>query len=107
VNRGYRNVLPAQMSFEEQVCAFSQATHVVGVLGAECANFAFSPRGIRFLGLAPNLMQDDFFWDLASLKGGAYTCLHGPAADRALGMNAPFDIDIALLGTLFAEFEAG
>lgn len=107
VNRGYRNVLPAQMSFEEQVCAFSQATHVAGVLGAECANFAFSPRGIRFLGLAPNLMQDDFFWDLASLKGGAYTCLHGPAADPALGMNAPFDIDIELLAARFVEFEAG
>ena len=107
VNRGYRNVVPAQMSFEEQVCAFSQATHVAGVLGAECANFVFSPRGIRFLGLAPDLMQDDFFWDLASLKGGAYTCLHGPAADPALGMNAPFDIDIELLGPLFAAFEAG
>jgi capsular polysaccharide biosynthesis protein len=106
VTRGYSNVLPARMSFEEQVCAFSQATHVAGVLGAECANFVFSPRGIRFLGLAPDRMQDDFFWDLASLKGGAYTCLHGPAADPALGMNAPFDIDIELLDAVFGEFEA-
>jgi capsular polysaccharide biosynthesis protein len=94
------------MSFEEQVCAFSRATHVVGVVGAECANLVFAPRGVRFLGLAPDMMQDDFYWDLASLKGGAYTCLHGPAADPALGMNSPFDIDIALIAALFDEFEA-
>jgi hypothetical protein len=78
---------------------------VVGVLGAECANFAFSPQGIRFLGFAPEAMQDDFFWDLASHKNGEYFCVHGAARDPGEGMNASFSIDPNLLKEAFAVFE--
>lgn len=103
--RGYSEVRPADLTFTQQVSTFSRATHVVGVLGAECVNFAFSPQGVRFLGLAPDLMQDDFFWDLASHKGGAYSCLHGPAADPSSGMNSPFSIDLDLLPAIVEAFE--
>jgi capsular polysaccharide biosynthesis protein len=106
LTRGYVEVMPSYMSFDEQVLAFSNCTHAVGILGAECTNIAFSPRGIRFLGLAPDLMQDDFFWDLVSHKRGVYSCLHGSSNNPNLDMNSPFEIDLKELETVFSEFES-
>lgn len=103
--RGYQEIVPAQLTFDQQVAAFSAATHVVGVLGAECANMAFSPPGIRFLGLAPELMQDDFFWDLVSLKEGVYVCAHGAALEPEQSMNSPFRIEAAVLRAALESFE--
>jgi capsular polysaccharide biosynthesis protein len=105
--RGYEEIIPAGMTFVQQVQAFSQARHVVGVMGAECANLAFAPAGVRFLGLAPDEMQDDFFWDLVSHKQGRYVCLHGEAQDRTMQMNAPFTVDMAELQALAAVFDGG
>ncbi|MBB4198363.1 hypothetical protein GGD83_002163 [Rhodoblastus sphagnicola] len=104
--RGYVEVAPDELSFDQQVAVFGNATHVVGVLGAECANIAFSPRGARFLGFAPEAMQDDFFWDLASHKDGEYFCLHGAPSDPGEGMNASFTVDPGLLKQAFAAFES-
>ena len=97
LDRGYTQVTPHQLTFDQQVAAFREATHVAGVLGAECVNFVFSPRGVNFLGLAPQAMQDDFFWDLASLKGGDYFCVHGAPVDPSDGMNAAFAVEPGLL----------
>ncbi len=83
------------MTFEEQVITFSAAQWVVGTIGAECTNCAFAPPGVRLLGLAPATLNDDFFWDLVSHKGGAYLSLHGVAETE--NMNADFFVDLALL----------
>ena len=45
--------------------------------------------------LAPATLNDDFFWDLVSHKGGAYLSLHGVAETE--NMNADFFVDLALL----------
>ncbi len=100
--RGFVAVTPGEMDFLAQVRAFAGATHVVGVLGAGCANLAFSARGVRLLGLSPRDMQDDFFYDLVSLKGGEYFCLHG--AGRGTGMNADFDVDMENFQTMLGAF---
>jgi len=105
LERGYVEVAPYELTFDQQVAVFHGATHVVGVLGAECTNFAFSPPGVRFLGFAPEAMQDDFFWDLASHKGSEYFCVHGAPKDPADGMNASFSVDLSLLREAFAAFE--
>jgi Glycosyltransferase 61 len=103
---GYVEVFPAEMTFEQQVRTFSRAQYVVGVLGAECSNIAFSPKGVRFLGLAPDEMQDDFFWDLISHKSGAYFCLHGVAQDRSQSMNSAFAIGLDDLRKIVSEFDS-
>ena len=82
IRRGYAVVVPGIMTFEEQVTTFSTARWIVGVLGAECTNIIFSQTGCRFFGLAPEHMQDDFFWDLVSHKQGRYFSLHGPSEIR-------------------------
>ncbi len=85
---------------------FSGAEHIIGVLGAECTNMVFSPNGVRFLGLAPEHMQDDFFFDLCSLKNGTYFCLHGSSDDPTLGMNSSFSVDMGELQKMLDDFEA-
>ena len=105
VRRGYAVVVPGIMTFEEQVTTFSTARWIVGVLGAECTNIIFSQTGCRFFGLAPEHMQDDFFWDLVSHKQGRYFSLHGPSEDPQQGMNSPFSIDTVMFETMLDEFE--
>ena len=101
VRRGYVGVSPATLGFAQQVAAFGAARRVVGVLGAECANLAFAPAGVRFLGLAPPDMLDDFFWDLVSHKAGQYRALHGAAEE--VGMNAAFSVDLGQLAEMLEE----
>lgn len=102
--RGYVTVMPGAMEFADQVCAFSGARRVVATLGAECANLAFAPSGVRLFGLAPAAMQDDFFYDLVSHKGGEYFCLHGQAASPS-DMNAAFSVDLGLFQAMLDRFE--
>ena len=78
---------------------------MAGVLGAECANLAFSPAGVRFFGFAPSGMMDDFFYDLVSHKDGQYTCLHGAAAPGEEGMNAAFSVDMEMFAGMLEAFE--
>jgi capsular polysaccharide biosynthesis protein len=102
---GYATVTPGEMNFTQQVLAFADATHIVGTLGAECANLAFAPPGARCFGLAPSDMLDDFFWDLISHKDGAYFALHGPPEHPADGMNAAFTVDLASFAEMLDRFD--
>jgi capsular polysaccharide biosynthesis protein len=102
-SRGYATIRPGAMSFGDQVAAFRHATHIVGTLGAECANAAFAPAGVRLLGLAPAEMADDFFWDLISHKDGGYFALHGAAEGE--GMNAAFSVDLEVLSKMLERFD--
>ncbi|WP_165838660.1 glycosyltransferase family 61 protein [Roseicella frigidaeris] len=105
--RGYVVTTPGLMSLAAQVQTFSRASHIVGVLGAECTNLAFSPRGIRFLGLAPEHMQDDFFYDLCSHKKGQYFCLHGTSDNPSEGFASSFEVDLQLFTQMLEDHEAG
>ncbi|MEN0073001.1 MAG: glycosyltransferase family 61 protein [Paracraurococcus sp.] len=105
--RGYVVTTPGLMSLAAQVQTFSRASHVAGVLGAECTNLVFSPRGIRFLGLAPEHMQDDFFYDLCSHKKGQYFCLHGTSDNPSDGFASSFEVDLQLFTQMLEEYEAG
>lgn len=105
VRRGYSVVDPGSMSLPEQAASFSGARLVIGTLGAECTNIVFSPRGFRFLGLAPSHMQDDFFYDLCAHKDARYFSVHGMVEEPELGMNSPFQVDPALFLETLVEFE--
>lgn len=104
LNKGFTVVNPSELSFRQQVRAFANAEAVIGVLGAECTNVVFSKKGVKLLGLSPEHMQDDFFWDLISLKEGYYVSLHGTSARPEDGMNSPFSIDANFFGDILAQF---
>ncbi|GJE29643.1 hypothetical protein LKMONMHP_4527 [Methylobacterium organophilum] len=101
---GFAIVNPSKMSFHQQVLTFANAEAVVGVLGAECTNIVFSKPGVKFFGLSPENMQDDFFWDLVSLKKGQYISLHGLSNDENNDMNSSFSIDANIFEQLLEKF---
>ncbi len=69
---GYETVHPASMPFNDQVALFSQASHIVGTLGAGLANTLFAPAACRVT-MIDNGLADYFFWDLAALAGQPFT----------------------------------
>jgi hypothetical protein len=105
VNRGFVDIVPGNMSFNEQVTAFSQAHFIAGPLGAELSNLVFAPRGVRLFGMAPQTMKDDFFYDLVAHKHGSYFCLHGTVIGNTSDMNADFHIDLEELDKILDKFE--
>ncbi len=107
VQLGYEVVHPEEMSFFEQVVAFSCARRVVGNLGAALTNLAFAPRGVALLALTSEYMKDDFFWDLLAHKDGSYVSLHGKADDPAQGMQSDFTIGLDRFIEVLMSFEAG
>lgn len=88
-------VYPERLSFVEQVRLFANAELVMGNYGANLTNAVFAPRGVTLFAITAPGMSDDFFWDLANLKGGRYFSLHGEPAGADAGMNANFRIDPA------------
>ena len=105
LENGYVGLQPYGLTFEQQVQAFSKAKYIAGVLGAEFTNSVFSPPGVSLLGLAPEQMQDDFYWDLMAHKQGKYFCLHGESVGPSKDMNSPFTIDVVALRGIIKEFE--
>ena len=102
---GYKVVESESLTFEEQIGLFSQATHVVGNMGAAFSNLAFSPMGVKVLMLATEHMLHDYFYDLVCHKNGEYNSLQGVAEGEVLGIGADFTINVEDFGRLFAEFD--
>ena len=77
---GYETVHPAAMPFNDQVRLFSQASHIVGTLGAGLTNSLFAPASCRVTMIDPGL-GDYFFWDLAAVCGQSFAWLFtGPVS---------------------------
>ncbi len=105
VARGYKVIQPENYSFTGQIAAFSEAKHIVGTLGAALSNLAFAPDGVKLLALATEFMGDDFFWDLAALKGGSYASIHGRAMEPEKGMYSDFTINLDRFRTIINTFD--
>ncbi len=93
---GYETVHPGTMPFDDQVRLFSQASHIVGSLGAGLTNMLFAPPACRVTMIDPGL-ADYFFWDLAALAGQPFTWLFtGPISFFSQELAAatfPVDLD--------------
>ena len=77
---GYETVYPASMPFNDQVRLFSQASHIVGTLGAGLTNSLFAAASCRVTMIDPGL-ADYFFWDLATVCSQRFTWLFtGPVS---------------------------
>lgn len=65
---GYEAFYPAEHSFADQLSIFSEASHIVGALGAGMVNGLFASRFARVALLDPGIF-DFYFWDLSNLIG--------------------------------------
>ena len=75
---GYETVHPAEMTFNDQVALFGQASHIAGSLGAGLSNSIFAPASCKVT-MIGNGLSDYFFWDLAALAGQPFTWMfNGP-----------------------------
>ena len=93
---GYETVHPAALPFDGQVRLFSQASHIIGTLGAGLTNILFAPAACRVTMIDPGL-ADYFFWDLAALAGQPFTWMFtGPVSFYSPELEAasyPVDLD--------------
>ncbi len=92
---GYETVHPGTLPFNDQVVLFSQASHIVGSLGAGLTNMLFAPPTCRVV-MIDNGLADYFFWDLAALAGQPFTWMFtGPISffSQALA-TAPYAVDL-------------
>lgn len=65
---GYRRVVAAEMSFEDQVSTFRGATEVVGIAGAALTNTVFCRPGTRVVALHPSSAAEVLFWMIAEAR---------------------------------------
>lgn len=72
---GYKSVVLSEMSFEEQIKTFSNATHVIGIHGAGLTNIVFCNRGTTVLEILPETYGTPAFCVLA-LAGGMSYCTY-------------------------------
>lgn len=69
---GFESISPGELSVEEQVRAFSEATVVVAQAGAALANIMFMPEGGKVICLSvrnPEYVNYDYFRDYAKIFG--------------------------------------
>jgi capsular polysaccharide biosynthesis protein len=62
---GFERVLPGEMSFEEQISLFAEASLVVAICGAGLTNMVFMPPGGTVIMISPSSVPGVFFWDIA------------------------------------------
>jgi hypothetical protein len=58
-----------EVSFRDQVQAWRQSRLVVATLGSDLSNIVFGRPGTRLLALSPHWFGDNFFYNLAVVKG--------------------------------------
>jgi hypothetical protein len=97
--RGYTPFDPGRVPMEEQMLAFSRATHIVGVEGAALANILFATQAVSAIVLqSPNASRDTFFADIASEMDLPYKAITGWRATASPGdRSADFVLPIHLL----------
>ena len=99
--RGFEVVHPAGVSFAEQVMLFSQASDIVGPLGAGLSNILLAPAQCRVTMIDPGL-ADYFFWDLAALAGQRFTWLFAGPVSRFSQELANHSYAVSMDGLRFA-----
>lgn len=95
---GYDTVDPGRMTIDEQIALFSEATSVVGALGAGMTNILFTPSGTNVLYITNGLL-DRFFWDIACLcKLHFVWFFAGPPREFSMELHAAdFEVDLPAL----------
>jgi capsular polysaccharide biosynthesis protein len=106
MQRGYEVVTPETMSMIDQIKIFSEASRIVGSLGAGLANSIFSSPSAKLMMFDPGL-ADFYYWDLASLAGQEfYWVFTEPIEFWSLARSlSPFTIPLDQLSAALQPFE--
>jgi capsular polysaccharide biosynthesis protein len=106
MQRGYEIVTPETMSMIDQIKIFSEASHIVGSLGAGLANSIFSSPSAKLMMFDPGL-SDFYYWDLASLAGQEfYWVFTEPIEFWSLARSlSPFSVPLDQLSAALQSFE--
>jgi capsular polysaccharide biosynthesis protein len=91
---GFQTVVPEDHSIREQAAMFDAAEAVLGVKGAALTNIVFAKASCHLIVLSPNDFIDPFYWDIASVRGMAYSEVFGQIVsdERPAGRNG-FSVD--------------
>ncbi len=73
-NFGFECIYPQDYTWREQVTLFSEASHIIGGLGAGLTNMLFAPPGAKVMMIDPGTVGF-YFWDLACLAQQDFTFL--------------------------------
>lgn len=92
---GYRRVVPAELSFEEQVSMFRGAKEIVGIAGAALTNTAFCRPGTRVVAFHPCSAAEVLFWMIAEARRLRYEEVRCPETGPQTG-SLPWDRAIAV-----------
>jgi hypothetical protein len=106
IQRGYEVVTPETISMIDQIKIFSEASHIVGSLGAGLANSIFSSPSAKLMMFDPGL-SDFYYWDLASLAGQEfYWVFTEPMEFWSLARSlSPFSVPLDQLSAALQSFE--
>ena len=101
---GFEAVYPGAMDAAGQVALFSQASHIVGSVGAGLTNMLFARDGARVLYLSNGLI-DPFFWDIAGLCDQRFSWLFAQPLQRFRQevFEADYRVDLADLRVALAH----
>ena len=81
LHSGFEVVNCACIDFDQQVKKFSEASLVVGLMGAAMTNTIFSRPGARIVHLACSGWMEPFYWDLAGVCGQRCSYVFGPSVE--------------------------
>ncbi|WP_414159391.1 glycosyltransferase family 61 protein [Pseudomonas sp. BNK-45] len=97
---GYIFLDPATLSFNEQVVAFSTASHIVSPLGAALSNMIFSPQGCKVIGLSPYYENANYYYfsNFMGVLGHQLRYVLGPQVSKSGHiLHRDYEIDIDAL----------
>jgi capsular polysaccharide biosynthesis protein len=81
-SHGFTAVVPERFDMPEQAALFAGAEAVLGVKGAAMTNVLFAAPSCRLFLLSPADFTDQFYWNIASLRGIAYHEIFGELVTR-------------------------
>jgi len=101
---GYEAVYPGKMTIGEQIDLFSQASDVVGSVGAGLTNIVYCPSEVRTVYVCNGLI-DPFFWDISGLCEQSFTWFFACPPQRFSQAHfiRNYDVDLPSLRAAIAQ----
>ncbi len=104
-NHGVKTVLLGEQHFDAQRAAWQHSDLVVSTLGSDLTNIVFGKEGTQILALSPDWFGDEFFYNLAVMKGMQWNELR--CGTRVQDANVPhkasFRVDTAILDVMLTS----
>ena len=96
--KGYKIIVPSELTYEEQVGAFSRAKIIVGLHCAGLTNIGFAPRDCQIIEIFPDIYLNTGFYGIVQVTKQPYyyyakSTSNGPAATSM--QPAYWSIDVA------------